>query len=62
MTFNPGRTKDKETMTDFHDVREIPRTLTTSADETTTGPAHFIIADPDGNTIMLDQHVPSPKR
>ena len=49
-------------MTDFHDVREIPRTLTTSADETTTGPAHFIIADPDGNTIMMDQHVPSPKR
>ena len=69
MTFNPGWTKDAEAMKDFPDVREIQRTLkargitmTTAADETTTGPAHFLVADPDGNTLMFDQHVPSPKR
>ena len=69
MTFNPGWTKDKETMKDFQDVRELQRTLkvrgmtmTTLADETTTGPAHFTVADPDGNTLLFDQHVPSPKR
>ena len=69
MTFNPGWTKDMATMKDFPDVREIQRTLkargitmTTAADETTTGPAHFLIADPDSNTLMFDQHVPSPKR
>ena len=69
MTFNPGWTKDKETMTDFQDVRELRRTLkargiamTTAADEPTEGPAHFTIADPDGNAILFDQHVPSPKR
>ncbi len=69
MTFNPGWTKDRETLTDFQDVRELQRTLkgrgismTTEADETTEGPAHFMITDPDGNTILVDQHVPSPKR
>ena len=69
MTFNPGWTKDKETLTDFQDVRELQRTLkargitmTTEADESTAGPASFVIADPDGNTIYVDQHVPSPKR
>ena len=69
LTFNPGWTKDKETMKDFQDVRELQRTLkvrgmtmTTLADETTTGPAHFTVADPDGNTVLFDQHVPSPKR
>ena len=69
MTFNPGWTKDKETMPDFQDVRELQRTLkargitmTTAADEATTGPAHFMIADPDGNTLLFDQHVASPKR
>ena len=69
LTFNPGWTKDKETMKDFQDVRELQRTLkvrgmtmTTLADETTTGPAHFTVADPDGNTLLFDQHVPSPKR
>jgi len=69
MTFNPGWTKDKETLTDFQDVRELQRTLkargitmTTEADETTEGPAYFMVTDPDGNTILVDQHVPSPKR
>ena len=69
MTFNPGWTKDKETMKDFQDVRELQRTfkargitMTTEADESTEGPAYFMVADPDGNTLLFDQHVPSPKR
>ena len=70
MTFDPGWTKDKETMKDFQDVREIQRTLkargiTTvapEADEKTEGPAYFKVTDPDGNTLLFDQHVPSPKR
>jgi len=69
MTFNPGWTKDKETLKDFQDVRELQRalkergiTMKTEADESTKGPAYFVIADPDGNPIYVDQHVPSPKR
>jgi catechol 2,3-dioxygenase-like lactoylglutathione lyase family enzyme len=69
MTFNPGWTKDKETMTDFPDVRELQRTfkargltLAPEADESTTGPGYFQVTDPDGNTLLFDQHVPSPKR
>ena len=69
MTFNPGWTKDKETVMDFQDVRELQRTLKArglalapEADETTEGPAHFMVTDPDGNALLFDQHVPSPKR
>ncbi len=69
MTFNPGWTPDKQTLKDFQDVRELQRTLkargismTTEADETTLGPAHFTLTDPDGNMLLFDQHVPSPKR
>jgi predicted enzyme related to lactoylglutathione lyase len=69
MTFNPGWTQDKQTLTDFQDVRDLQRTLKargltmlTEADETTQGPAHFTVTDPDGNTLLFDQHVPSPKR
>ena len=69
MTFNPGWTKDKETLKDFQDVRELQRTfkarglaIAPEADEKTEGPAYFQITDPDGNTILFDQHVPSPKR
>jgi len=69
MTFNPGWTTDKQTLPDFTDVRELQRTfkargltLSTEADETTDGPAHFTVTDPDGNTLLVDQHVPRPKR
>ena len=69
MTFNPGWTKDKETPADFTDVRDLQRTFkergitpAPAADESTTGPAFFMIKDPDGNTLLFDQHVPSPKR
>jgi catechol 2,3-dioxygenase-like lactoylglutathione lyase family enzyme len=69
MTFNPGWTKDQETLKDFQDVRELQKALkargialTTEADESTDGPASFTMVDPDGNAILVDQHVPRPKR
>jgi hypothetical protein len=50
-------------------VRDIQRTLTsrglastTKADESTTGPASLVLFDPDGNQILIDQHVPSPPK
>ncbi len=64
LTFNPGWNQQAEKVERFTDVRELQRELkaqgiglTTEADETTTGPAHFIVIDPDGNTILVDQHV-----
>ena len=49
---------------DARDVRDIQKRLkasgvipTTEADETTTGPGHFVVEDPDGNVILIDQHV-----
>ena len=69
MTFNPGWTTDKKTLEEFQDVRELQRTLkerglklSTEADESSRGPASFVLVDPDGNSILFDQHVPSPKR
>lgn len=69
MTFNPGWSKDKEELADFADVRELQRAfkaqglaMLVEADEQGSGPGHFMIADPDGNTLLFDQHVPSPKR
>jgi len=68
LTFNPGWTKDKETLPDFQDVRELQSalkargvTLATEADVTTQGPAYFEVIDPDGNKLLIDQYVPSPK-
>lgn len=69
LTFNPGWDGDKNTLTDFEDVRELQKTaksrgLTPSpaADESMTGPAYFMLMDPDGNPILFDQHVDSPKK
>ncbi|MEP7157753.1 MAG: VOC family protein, partial [Betaproteobacteria bacterium] len=63
LTFNPGWDSDAKPIPEFTDVRELQRTLKQSgiamiseADETTTGPASFMISDPDGNTILVDQH------
>lgn len=63
ITFNPGWDVDAQPLDSFTDVRDIQKqlkahglTLETEADESTTGPAHLILKDPDGNTIMLDQH------
>ncbi len=64
LTFNPGWDQDAKLVPGFTDVRELQRQLkakgvklTTEADETTTGPASFTALDPDGNPILVDQHV-----
>jgi catechol 2,3-dioxygenase-like lactoylglutathione lyase family enzyme len=64
LTFNPGWNENAETQDGFDDVRAIQKHLKSKnipivneADETTTGPASFVITDPDGNTILVDQHV-----
>lgn len=64
LTFNPGWNHNAETLDDFMDVREIQKALNTKgvsfvqkADESTEGPASFVILDPDGNAILVDQHV-----
>jgi catechol 2,3-dioxygenase-like lactoylglutathione lyase family enzyme len=69
LTFNPGWDRAANTLSDFDDVREIQRrlkaeglTLMTSADESTSGPASLVLVDPDGNPILIDQHVPAPKK
>lgn len=64
LTFNPGWDGSARTLDSFTDVREIQRklkaegvSLATEADESTTGPASFIVIDPDGNPLLFDQHV-----
>ncbi len=68
LTFNPGWDRTCATLPAYDDVRDIQRTLTsgglalaTRADESTTGPASLVLFDPDGNQILIDQHVPSPR-
>jgi hypothetical protein len=65
LTFNPGWDQNAQEVNPFADVRELQRQLKaqgvapaflTEADETTTGPASFIIIDPDGNPLLFDQH------
>jgi lactoylglutathione lyase len=63
LTFNPGWDSDAKEMPEFDDVRTIQRrlkdqgiTLETEADESTSGPASFVVHDPDGNPILFDQH------
>ena len=69
LTFNPGWDRSANTLTGFADVRDIQRSLKSKglkllneADESTSGPAFLMLLDPDGNPILLDQHVASPKR
>ena len=64
LTFNPGWDGDGQKLDSFTDVRELQRQLKasgvemiTEADESSSGPASFMVADPDGNTILVDQHV-----
>ncbi len=64
LTFNPGWNSDAEPLKEFTDVRELQRRLkengvtpVAEADEDSSGPASLVIVDPDGNTILLDQHV-----
>ncbi|GJM10914.1 MAG: hypothetical protein DHS20C11_31900 [Lysobacteraceae bacterium] len=64
LTFNPGWTQQCETQSEFADVREIQRhlksqgvQLVSEADESGSGPASLVVVDPDGNPILIDQHV-----
>jgi catechol 2,3-dioxygenase-like lactoylglutathione lyase family enzyme len=64
LTFNPGWDSQARKVESFTDVRELQRQLKaggvqliSEADEGTTGPASLMLVDPDGNTILLDQHV-----
>jgi lactoylglutathione lyase len=63
LTFNPGWDQDAHEVDPFTDVRELQRQLrvqgvafASEADESTTGPASFIVVDPDGNPVLVDQH------
>ena len=67
LTFNPGWDRTCATLADFDDVRDIQKSLRshglpllTQADESSTGPASLLLLDPDGNPILIDQHVPRP--
>ena len=64
LTFNPGWDRNAEAMSDFTDVRKLQEhlkehgvTFDSEADTTTQGPASFMITDPDGNPILVDQHI-----
>ena len=64
LTFNPGWDQDARKLSAFTDVRELQRQLKAQgvkfeqeADESTSGPASFVAVDPDGNPILVDQHV-----
>ena len=62
MTFNPGWDENAKEIKNFDDVRKIQKHLKSNgtkleseADETTSGPASFMVKDPDGNIILIDQ-------
>ena len=64
LTFNPGWDQDAEPLQDFTDIRDIQKQLKSmgipfgsEADEESNGPTSFMISDPDGNVILVDQHV-----
>lgn len=64
LTFNPGWDENANTLDAYDDVRTIQQhlkakgtKLESEADETTAGPASFTVLDPDGNAILVDQHV-----
>ncbi len=64
LTFNPGWDEHANKLDEFTDVRELQRSLKergvafqSEADESTEGPASFIVLDPDGNPVLVDQHV-----
>ena len=64
LTFNPGWDSEAQPLREFTDIRELQRQLKDrgvdmilEADEGSTGPASFMLVDPDGNTILVDQHV-----
>lgn len=69
LTFNPGWDRNQKTPSEFKDIRDIQTELegkgvqfALKADPESTGPASFVIADPDGNPVLFDQHVPKPQK
>lgn len=63
LTFNPGWDENAQNLESFDDVRAIQQhlkregiALATEADESTAGPASIMLADPDGNMVLIDQH------
>ena len=63
LTFNPGWDQDAGEVNPFTDVRELQKALKADgmmfaqeADEESEGPASFVVVDPDGNPILVDQH------
>jgi catechol 2,3-dioxygenase-like lactoylglutathione lyase family enzyme len=64
LTFNPGWDQNAQPVEGFTDIRELQRRLkeqgvplAAEADEATQGPAYFMVIDPDGNPVLVDQHV-----
>lgn len=64
LTFNPGWDSSANTLEDYDDVRDIQRSLKADgiklereADESTSGPASIVLLDPDGNVVLVDQHI-----
>ena len=67
LTFNPGWNAQAQALEKFEDLRDLQRGLRDAGvdiqnpvDEETKGPGSFVLVDPDGNTILIDQHVESP--
>ena len=67
LTFNPGWSRSGERLADFDDLRDLQRVLksrrvalASEADESSTSPASLMLIDPDGNPVLIDQHVPRP--
>lgn len=64
LTFNPGWDQDANTLEDYDDVRKIQKhlkakngTFASEIDAADSGPASFVVLDPDGNAILIDQHI-----
>jgi catechol-2,3-dioxygenase len=64
LTFNPGWDQDENVLDQYDDVRDIQKHLTkegikieSAADEQTTGPASIVVIDPDGNAVLIHQHI-----
>lgn len=64
LTFNPGWDEEGKTLDTYDDVRAIQKSLKeknikldNEADESSSGPANIVLTDPDGNHILIDQHI-----
>lgn len=64
LTFNPGWDQNAQPLDHFTDVRQLQQqlkaqgvALQSEVDETSSGPGHFVVVDPDGNPILVDQHL-----